>query len=100
MSDLAAQTLLTPSGLTRAVDRLCEAGLVRRQTCSLDRRGSFASLTAEGSERASAAVSHHRLALSQLLGGALDSAELERLAALLLRVLEQLALATSTVPEG
>src|SRR5271166_2746329 len=41
MTDLAAQTALTPSGLTRAVDRLAEAGLVNREACSNDRRGSF-----------------------------------------------------------
>ena len=45
MSELAIQTRLTPSGLTRAVARLCEAGLVRRQVCPEDRRGAFASLT-------------------------------------------------------
>ena len=33
MSDLAAQTTLTPSGLSRAVDRLERAGLVTRETC-------------------------------------------------------------------
>ena len=33
MSDLAAQTDLTPSGLTRAVDRLSSAGLVTREAC-------------------------------------------------------------------
>jgi len=31
MSDLAAQTSLTPSGLTRAIDRLEAAGLVERK---------------------------------------------------------------------
>ena len=31
MTDLAAQTILTPSGLTRAVDRLVDAGLVARR---------------------------------------------------------------------
>src|SRR5918995_5287622 len=39
MSDLAAQTSLTPSGLTRAIDRLEAAGLVERLPCPSDRRG-------------------------------------------------------------
>ena len=51
MSDLAAQTSLTPSGLTRAVDRLEAAGLVERLPCPSDRRGAFASLTPVGSAR-------------------------------------------------
>jgi len=90
MSDLATQTLLTPSGLTRAIDRLCEAGLVHRQTCSEDRRGSFASLTPEGSSRMAAAMSCHRTAVCELLGEALDPSEQRRLVALLLRLRDRL----------
>ena len=48
MSDLAAQTRLTPSGLTRAIDRLEDAGLAERVPCPSDRRGSFAALTPRG----------------------------------------------------
>jgi DNA-binding MarR family transcriptional regulator len=59
MCDLAAQTGLSPSGLTRAVDRLEEVGLVRRRSCSSDRRVAYAELTPEGLERLeSAAVIH------------------------------------------
>lgn len=90
MTDLASQTMLTPSGLTRAVDRLCEAGLVRRQVCPHDRRGSFASLTGEGVRRVRLAVSCHRSALQDLLGEALEPVEQERLAVLLGRLLERL----------
>src|SRR5271155_5713091 len=39
MSELAAQTTLTPSGLTRAIDRLQDQGLVARRVCPEDRRG-------------------------------------------------------------
>ena len=38
MSELAAQTALTPSGLTRAIDRLQYQGLVARRVCPEDRR--------------------------------------------------------------
>jgi DNA-binding MarR family transcriptional regulator len=51
MSDLAAQVALSPSGLTRAVDRLEEEGLVARATCPSDRRGAFAVLTDQGRTR-------------------------------------------------
>jgi len=75
MSDLAAQTDLTPSGLTRAVDRLSEAGLVSRQACPEDRRGAFAALTDAGEARMRQALDLHRAQLTQLLDGLLDPGE-------------------------
>lgn len=75
MSDLSAQTTLTPSGLTRAIDRLEDAGLVRRELCPSDRRGSFATLTAKGRRRIDAAVPIHLRHLDELLGGALTPAD-------------------------
>ena len=75
MSDLAAQTALTPSGLTRAVDRLSQAGLVSRQACPEDRRGAFAALTGAGEARMQQALEVHRAQLTQLLDGALDPDE-------------------------
>jgi DNA-binding MarR family transcriptional regulator len=51
MTDLAAQTQLTTSGITRVVDRLERTGLVCRQACPTDRRSSFAVLTDAGRAR-------------------------------------------------
>lgn len=48
MSDLAAQTALSTSGVTRVVDRLENHGLARREICPSDRRGAFAVITGEG----------------------------------------------------
>ncbi len=48
MTELAAQSTLTNSGLTRVVDRLERAGHVERVPCSTDRRGWFAALTPDG----------------------------------------------------
>ncbi len=86
LSDLAAQTGLTPSGLTRGLDRLVDAGLVRREACPSDRRGAFAHLTAEGAERMGAACAQHELAIAGLFGGVLDEQE----TATLVRLLERL----------
>lgn len=86
MTDLAAQTVLTPSGLTRVVDKLEEAGLVRRQSCASDRRGSFATLTPKGRRRVEAAVPVHLQHIEELVGSALGPAELDQLAALLRRL--------------
>jgi MarR family transcriptional regulator, 2-MHQ and catechol-resistance regulon repressor len=73
MSDLAAQTTLSTSGLTRAVDRLEAAGFVRREACPSDRRGSFAVLTGAGAERVGAAVPVHLEQVRALLGRALGA---------------------------
>jgi len=50
MADLADSVLLSRSGLTRLVDRLVREGLIVRDTCESDGRGSFAVLTDEGEE--------------------------------------------------
>jgi DNA-binding MarR family transcriptional regulator len=51
MQDLAARVLFSRSGLTRLLDRMVTAGLVRRERCDDDRRGTFAVLTAAGARR-------------------------------------------------
>src|SRR4051794_32107880 len=48
MTDLAAQTVLSTSGVTRVVDRMERDGLVVRQACPTDRRSSYATVTAAG----------------------------------------------------
>jgi DNA-binding MarR family transcriptional regulator len=51
MSDLAAQTSLSASGITRIVDRLEKGGLIVREHCPGDRRSLYAALTPAGVER-------------------------------------------------
>jgi DNA-binding MarR family transcriptional regulator len=51
MSDLATASALSLSGMTRIVDRLQSAGLVRRERCADDGRGWLAVLTDAGLER-------------------------------------------------
>jgi DNA-binding MarR family transcriptional regulator len=51
MTELAARTLVSRSGLTRRLDRLVESGLVARRSCPTDRRGVLAVLTAAGRQR-------------------------------------------------
>jgi DNA-binding MarR family transcriptional regulator len=59
MQDLADAVIVTRtrSGLSRLIDRMEEAGLVRREPAMDDRRGSYAVLTDEGR------ASYERLAL-------------------------------------
>jgi DNA-binding MarR family transcriptional regulator len=48
LHELARRVVLSRSGLTRLVDRLEVAGLLRREPDSTDRRGAFAVLTEAG----------------------------------------------------
>jgi DNA-binding MarR family transcriptional regulator len=50
MRDLAQTIVLTRSGITRLVDRIEEAGYVRREPSAEDRRGYYAVLTEKGVE--------------------------------------------------
>ncbi|MGW4941082.1 MarR family winged helix-turn-helix transcriptional regulator [Actinoplanes sp. NPDC004185] len=51
MTDLAGQTSLSTSGVTRVVDRMDRGGLIRREACPSDRRSSFAVITDAGLAR-------------------------------------------------
>jgi DNA-binding MarR family transcriptional regulator len=59
MSELASSVLLSPSGITRLVDRLAAEGLVVKERCTDDRRGYNAVLTPEGRDRFIAARRTH-----------------------------------------
>jgi DNA-binding MarR family transcriptional regulator len=83
MSELAAQSAVTPSGLTRVIDRLTEVGLVARESCPTDRRSWYASITPEGLRRIRAAVPVHLAHIEELVEAALSPAELQALSATL-----------------
>jgi MarR family 2-MHQ and catechol resistance regulon transcriptional repressor len=95
MSELAAQTSLTPSGLTRSVDRLQEQGLVERRTCPEDRRGAFAVLTPAGRELMDQVIPEHVAHVDELLS-ALFTEEEEAILAQLLRRLRDHVLDENT----
>src|SRR5207248_8040372 len=59
MGELADSLLLTPSGVTRLVDRMEAEGLVQRQQCPSDRRGWNAVITSAGRSRLRAAAPVH-----------------------------------------
>lgn len=59
MQALADAVLLSKSGISRLVDRMERAGLVRRVVCETDRRGTMAELTDEGWQRLRATAPTH-----------------------------------------
>jgi len=86
MSELAAQASLTPSGLTRAVDRLQQQGLVIRRSCPDDRRGSFAQLTPAGRTMMDEAIPEHIAQIDQVLTDVFTPEEEQQLATFLRRL--------------
>jgi DNA-binding MarR family transcriptional regulator len=77
MSELAAQSTLTNSGLTRLVDRLQVAGLVAREPCATDRRGYFAVLTPTGLDQLEQILPAHLETVDRVLTSVLDPDELD-----------------------
>jgi DNA-binding MarR family transcriptional regulator len=82
MSELAARRMLTPSGISRVVDRLEEQGLVRRKPDPADGRAAFAALTRRGLKALRRAQVVHHAAVRELFVGRLSADELEQLAVL------------------
>lgn len=68
MSDLADAVILSPSGITRLVDRLETLGFVYRHTCERDRRATYAILTPEGLAAREAAWPHYRESVHRHFG--------------------------------
>ena len=99
MSDLAAQVGLSHSGLTRLVDRVIEAGFVRREACPEDRRGAFAVLTDAGSEVLEAALVDHTESIERHLAAPLGPEGLATLTSLL-RTVRDAAWAGSVPPNA
>jgi MarR family 2-MHQ and catechol resistance regulon transcriptional repressor len=86
MSELASQTSLTPSGLTRSVDRLEESGMVSRESCPDDRRGAFAVLSERGRAVMDDAIPLHIAHIDEVLDGVLTPSEERTLSSLLRKI--------------
>src|SRR5215207_4370905 len=66
LTSLARELTVTTGGVTRLVDRAETLGLVRREPCPEDARGSFAVLTEEGKLRLRDALPDHLLEIGSL----------------------------------
>lgn len=84
--DLARRLVLTPSGVTRLLEGLENAGLVERASCETDLRVTYAQLTAAGSEKLEAASCGHQDSIRALLEGHLSEAEIGELADVLAKL--------------
>jgi DNA-binding MarR family transcriptional regulator len=86
MCDLAAAVVLSPSGLSRRVDRLERAGYVTRERAEDDARNVEARLTPSGKRLLGGLRETHRAAVKQRFADRFSAAELEALGALLGRL--------------
>ena len=87
MAELADGVLLSRSGMTRLVDRLERDGLLERDACTSDGRGTFAVLTDKADELLSQARRTHLDGVRERFLQHFSDEELEQLAGLWNRVL-------------
>jgi DNA-binding MarR family transcriptional regulator len=86
MTDLAERVLLSKSGLTRLVDRMCDFGLVSRSPDDRDRRGRWVNLEPAGIVRLHDAAPVHLRGVDAYFTSLLTESEAEALAAALRRI--------------
>jgi DNA-binding MarR family transcriptional regulator len=80
MTELAARVLLSPSGLTRVVDRLVRDDLVRRERDPRDARVQLARLTSQGRHVLRRAALTHLRGIREHFTGRLTPAQLRAVA--------------------
>ena len=80
MQELQELSLFTRSGMTRLVDRIEQAGFVRRERVPGDRRGIFVVLTSEGGGAYEAAIAQHRSDIEREFGSRLTPGQHEAVA--------------------
>ena len=98
MSELGVRRMLTPSGITRVVDRLEADGLVRRDPDPADGRAALVRLTKAGLEALRRAQVVHHAAVRELYVGRLTPRELEQLASLFEKALPGVVTASAWPP--
>ncbi len=96
MTELADRVLLSRSGLTRLVDRLSKDGLVARESCPSDARGTFTVITDKGLARLREAAPTHLAGIQEHVTSRLNSTELDQLGRLLRKLLPE----ADAVPVG
>ena len=86
MNQIAERILFSKSGLTRMVDRMEEAGLVRRERPAEDRRVIRVWMTPHGTATLRAARKVHHRGIQQHYLGHLTAADLDAIAAVLAKL--------------
>lgn len=90
MQELARRVLISKSGLTRLVDRLCAAGYLAREPDPEDGRGTLAVLTTSGRSALRAAAPFHLAGIERAFSSRLTAKDADAVAAAMQRVLDGL----------
>ena len=91
MSELASSTLCSRSRLSHAVARLERDGMVRRQSCPSDGRGTFAVLTPKGHDALACAAPAHVEEVRRHVFDHLSAAQIDELHRISNAIRERLA---------
>src|SRR3954447_1572688 len=100
MGELADSLLLTPSGVTRLVDRVAPEARVQREQCPSDRRGWNALITPAGRSRLRSAAPVRLRGVERHFGRHLTDDEADLLADVLSRVLNDVCPDTASRLNG
>lgn len=84
--DLSREVRLSPSGITRLLDRMETTGLVEKGACKSDARVTYAVLTDAGMAKLHECSPDHFAAIERLIGERLSDEEIESLGSLLSRL--------------
>jgi MarR family 2-MHQ and catechol resistance regulon transcriptional repressor len=84
--DLSREVRLSPSGITRMLDRLEATGLVEKGSCANDARVTYAVLTEAGMNKLRECAPDHFAAVERLIGERLSDQEIASLTQLLDRL--------------
>ena len=87
--ELEQRLLFAQYNLSRLIDRMVEAGLVKKVACPTDKRGHMLFITEAGKKQRKATWPHYARAVNAHLGDKLSEAETEKLATLLGKLIEK-----------
>jgi DNA-binding MarR family transcriptional regulator len=87
--ELEQRLLFAQYNLSRLIDRMVEAGLVKKLACPSDKRGHMLFITELGRKQRKATWPHYARAVNTHLGDKLTEAETEKLASLLGKLIEK-----------
>jgi DNA-binding MarR family transcriptional regulator len=86
--ELEQRLLFAQYNLSRLIDRMVEAGLVKKVACPTDKRGHMLFITEAGKKQRKATWPHYARAVNKHLGDKLSEAETEKLATLLGKLID------------
>ncbi|MCU1475185.1 MAG: hypothetical protein JWQ92_3253 [Amnibacterium sp.] len=86
LSDLAQAVVLSPSGLSKLLDRMQDSGLVERRPDPDDARSTFAAITAHGRALVRKTRPRHHAFLQHVFGDVLDDHDLADLTRIMARL--------------